>query len=188
MTFAYDTGWRISEISGLTWAHVNRPEGIVRLEAGDTKNDEGRTVCMDEKLKEVFKHQWQKRSNLLPYVFLNEAGTDKIKRFNKAWKTACTKAGIGIRLFHHFRRTAVRNMVRAGTPERVAMMVSGHKTRSVFRRYNIVSEADLKLAAQRQEAYLQAQTGTIAGTMVNSDLKTHLNKSQNQPSFRNMRL
>ena len=53
----HDTGWRISEISGLTWAHVNRPEGIVRLEAGDTKNDEGRTVCMDEKLKEVFKHQ-----------------------------------------------------------------------------------------------------------------------------------
>jgi integrase len=174
VTFGYKTGWRIGEISELSWSQADLQQGIVRLEAGETKNDEARTVYLDDELKAIFLRQWNTRKDaekVLPYVFLNESGADKIGRFDKAWKTACREAEIGVKLFHDFRRTAVRNMVRSGVPERVAMMVSGHKTRSVFDRYNIVNDADLRLAAKRQEEYLKSQMGTVSGTMADSEPK-----------------
>jgi integrase len=169
ITFGYKVGWRVSELAGLTWKQVDLNQGIVRLEVGETKNDDARTVYLDDELKEIFNQQWELRKangRLLPYVFLNKDGCDRVKRFDKSWKSACKDAGIGVKLFHDFRRTAVRNMVRSGIPERVAMMISGHKTRSVFDRYNIVNDQDLKLAALKQQAYLDSQTGTISGTIV----------------------
>jgi integrase len=157
VTFGYKTGWRLSEITWLTWGQVDLKEGIVRLEVGETKNDEGRIVFMDDETREMFLRRWRNRKRPLPWVFLNADGTDRVKRFYKAWKTACARAGLSGRLFHDLRRTAIRNMVRAAIPERVAMKISGHKTRSVFDRYNIVSEADLRRAAKQLQEHLDKQ-------------------------------
>ena len=150
-------------------ARVDRHQGIVRLEAGETKNDEARTVYLDGELKDIVNQQWEARKRnrvMLPYVFLNWEGSDKVKRFDKAWKTACKDAKIGNRIFHDLRRTAIRNMVRSGISESVAMMISGHKTRTVFERYNITSDADLIEAARKHAAYLDSQAGTVSGTIV----------------------
>jgi len=164
-TFGYKTGWRRSEITGLTWKQVDLKQGIVRLEPGVSKNKEARTIYLDDELTEMFQILWKDRKSALPRVFLNKSGTDRVKTFDKAWRTGCKKAGIGVKLFHDLRRTAVRNMVRSGTPERVAMMISGHKTRSIFDRYNIVDNTYLRLAAQRQAEYLESKMGTISGTI-----------------------
>jgi integrase len=171
LTFAYKTGWRVSEVTGLTWPQVDLKGGIVRLEVGTTKNKEARIFYLDEELMEVFRAQFANRQLGCPYVFHRDGR--KIKEFRKSWSRACREAKIGKMLFHDFRRTAVRNMVRAGIPERVAMMVSGHKTRTVFDRYNIVSPDDLKQASGKMETYLRAQktaTGTVSGTV--RDLRT----------------
>jgi integrase len=184
MTFAYKVGWRLSEIMMLTWSQVDLNQGIVRLEVGETKNQQGRTVYLDEELRRVFGEQAERRKrsgSITPFVFTNRQGKDRIRYFRDSWAQACRSAGlfhfgeggkkIPTKLFHDFRRTAVRNMIRAGIPERVAMMITGHKTRSVFDRYNIVSDSDLRLAAAKQEAYLQTQLGTLSGTIV--DFRGH---------------
>ncbi len=157
ITFGYKLGWRVSEITSLTWSQVDRIQGIVRLEVGETKNDEGRTVYLDTELKEIINTQWDLRKQsqrVLHCVFPNRTGTDHIKDFRFQWNKAFKDAKVERKLFHDLRRTAVRNMVRAGIPEGVAMKISGHKTRSVFERYNIVSGTDLKEAAFKQEKYL----------------------------------
>ena len=124
----------------------------------------------------------KKGQHIVPYVFPNRNGDEGIRDFRRAWSTACCKAGLTRRLFRDLRRTAVRNMVRSGIPERVAMMISGHKTRSVFERYNIVSDTDLIIAAQKQEAYLKTQVGTNPGTVVNIKSIEGFNRKRLNPS------
>jgi integrase len=166
-SFAYLTGWRIdSEVLSLEWRQVDFGAGEVRLDPGKTKNGEGRTFPMTRELREVLEQQRTITENLqrqlkvvCPRVF-HRSGRP-IKSFRVAFRSACVEAGCPGRVLHDFRRTAVRNLVRAGIPERVAMQMTGHKTRSVFERYNIVSAGDLREAAKR----LDAATGTILGTI-----------------------
>jgi integrase len=161
ISFAYYTGCRKGEILGLRWNQVDLSERVVRLEPGETKNDEGRTIFLAQELYEVLAFQKQMHDQLFPkspWVF-SRLG-EPIRDFRWSWESACTKAGLvnadgePEKLFHDLRRTGVRNLIRAGVPERVAMAISGHKTRAVFDRYNIVSESDLRDAARRMGDYL----------------------------------
>lgn len=152
------TGWRRGEVPDLKWSNVDLQESIVSLDVGTTKNEEGSVVYMTEELKTLLESQWEERKSsgkLSLYVFPNESRRNRIikTRFNRAWRKACERAGHPEKLFHDLRRTAVRNMVRAEIPERVAMMISGHKTRSIFDLYNIVDDKDLRQAAHKMEAY-----------------------------------
>jgi integrase len=168
-TFAYITGWRIdSEIPSLEWRQVDFGAGEVRLDPGKTKNGQGRTFPMTRDLRELLDQQRVITENLqrklkvvCPRVFVFHRVGQPIKSFRVAFRTACRETGCPGRIPHDFRRTAVRNLVRAGIPERVAMQMTGHQTRSVFERYNIVSAGDLREAAKR----LDAVTGTISGTI-----------------------
>jgi integrase len=161
--FGYQVGWRKGEIASLLWADVDAD--VIRLRPEHSKNGEGRSVPLRdgqskatdigliiERRRLVRTFDGASGPQLSAYVF--HCGGSPIGDLRKAWATACKKAGLDGMLFHDLRRTAVRNMVRAGVPERVAMEISGHRTRSIFDRYNIVNERDKQDAMQRTQDYL----------------------------------
>jgi integrase len=169
ISFAYITGWRIrSEVLPLQWRNVDFEAGRVMLDAGTTKNDQARTFPFTSDLRVLLEEQKAKadelkqKGTICPWVF-NRDGL-RIKTFRRSWKTACRLAGVPGRIPHDFRRTAVRNLVRAGIPERVAMTMTGHKTRAVFERYNIVSEGDLDMAARKLDEASQRLEPESAST------------------------
>jgi integrase len=206
LALGFWTGMRRAEILGLQWRQVDFIAGSITLRAGETKNDDGRTIPIAAPLRGLLLEQRNKRQPGCDYVCfrLDRRGVArKIGNFRKIWQSRCVKLGLGkmepagetlteVRsdrphakpkpkmvyqgtLFHDLRRSAVRNLVRSQVPEKVAMAISGHKTRAVFDRYNIVSENDLAKAGRQLEAYFESgdKTGTECTEMQQSDSLVH---------------
>ncbi len=173
------TGWRKSELRSRQWRHIDFGAGWLRLEPEETKNREGRMFPLIPELRAVLEAQrvrveaiQKATGQVIPWVFCRDDGAP-VGDFKKAWRTAWIEAGFSAtavltadgtprrkdgtpvalktptKLLHDFRRTAVRNLIRAGIPETVAMKVTGHRTRAVFQRYAIVEEGMLQEAGER---------------------------------------
>jgi len=189
LTMGYLTGMRKREVLNLRWEQVNIFERKITLHAGDTKNRKPRVIYLAGELYDCLRNQLILKERAWPdceYVFFREALSPEgkleaqpIRNFMAAWRTACGKAKLSGKVFHDLRRSGVRNLVRSGVSETVAMKISGHKTRSIFQRYNITNEEDLKQAAQRLDTHLKEIeesrptkiTGTNPGTISDSRAK-----------------
>ncbi len=167
VNFAYWTGWRIAQICEITWAMVKIKDRLISAPGRITKNSKSHTIYMNDPILEIIQERRSERNLGCPYVF-HRTG-HQINDFRFVWNKACRGAGLGYGyktskeyvekwaskfkpgpVFHDFRRTAVRNLIRSGVTENVAMKITGHKTRSVFDRYDIVTPDDLRLAAEKQ--------------------------------------
>jgi len=127
-------------------------------------------IPIEGELAELIERRWQARevvwrtraTFLSPLVF--HRGGKPLGDFRKAWAKAYDKAGCLGKLLHDLRRTAGRNMIRPGVPQSVAMSISGHRTISMFPRYNVTSDADQREAFRRVEKHLaeQPKKATVA--------------------------
>lgn len=165
---AYITGWRMkSELLTRQWRHVDlNGKGWLRIDAGEAKDaTAGREFQFTTWLREVLERQRKFVSKvekltktIIPWVFCRSDGV-RIYRFYEPWRDACTAAGIQ-RIPHDFRRTAVRNLERAGVPRTTAMAMIGHKTESIYRRYSIVHQAMLEMGTSKLDALQKSQRGS----------------------------
>jgi integrase len=152
LEFAYYSGWRRNEILLLTWDDVDLAGGVIRLSPQRSKTRTGRVLPISTPLRAVLKRRQRLRTKSGNRVFQRDGVP--VRRWRVALRDACRAANVPHRLLHDCRRTAARNLVRAGVPERVAMLLTGHKTRAVFDRYNIVNEQELMTAGERLAAYV----------------------------------
>ena len=154
------TGWRKGELLSRSWRHVNLNDGWLRLEPGETKNGEARMFPLSAaNLRAVFETQHQQKietekrtGRIVEALFFNYDSGEPIRDFRGAWAGACKRAGCPDMIFHDLRRTAARNLVRAGVAEPVAMRLTGHLTSSIFQRYAIVDETMLIEGADKLSA------------------------------------
>jgi integrase len=155
---AYLTGMRKGELLAIRWAQVDFDTGLIALEKDETKNDEARNVpILRGDMRDLLlaaKAQCDGRWPNCAFAF-SRSGL-QIRDFRRSWREACVRASVPELNFHDLRRTAVRNMRRAGVPQVVRMKISGHKTDSMERRYNIVDTDDISVARALMEQRLTA--------------------------------
>lgn len=155
----YHVGARLGELRSLTWPQVDLPAAEIRLSGDQTKTGKPRTLPIFGEMDTVLQMERERRLthekySAVPWVFAFK--NRQVGEHLKGWKEACAKVGVPQLHFHDLRRSAIRNMERAGIPRSVAMQISGHRTESVYRRYDIVSQRDLQRAAARMEEYFKA--------------------------------
>jgi integrase len=148
---------------------------VIRLRPEIAKNKDGRVIIIVGELENTIARRQAERVESCPYVFHRHG--NRIKHYNRAWRTAREKAGLPGKLMHDNRRTAARNMDRAGVPRQVAKQITGHKTDSMYNRYNIVNEKDVRESMAQTQAYLAAQQSGQ-----NLDKISELKNSSSQPA------
>jgi integrase len=161
--FAWLTGMRKSEIASLRWHSV--ADGVLILEGKHAKTKRPRMLPLEGELGELIERRRAARLVMRPdgTTELNErifhrADGRPVKSFGNAWRNACAAAGLAPgKLFHDLRRSAARNMIRAGVPQHICMLITGHETASMFRRYAISEESDLREALRRTQEHLKTQ-------------------------------
>jgi integrase len=147
---AFDTGMRLREILNLTWKQLDLREHTIRLEAADTKTEQPRVVVLTKRVVEAL--TGLPRHIRSEYVFANPKTGGPWRDIRKTFHRACRAAKLKGLWFHDLRRSFVTRARRLGIPESVCMRMTGHRTRSVFERYNIISEDDLRTAVGKLEA------------------------------------
>lgn len=158
--FAYITGWRKNAVATLEWSDVR--DGNIYLRGVKSKNGKpyyvpvvGELVQLIERRKEL--RSVKTDSGVLLSAIVFHRGGDPIVEFRKAWKSACKKADCEGRIFHDLRRSAARNLIRSGVTKDVCKQVGGWKTDSMFTRYNVTAEEDLRDAMQKVTKYNEAE-------------------------------
>ena len=159
LDLAYYSGWRKQEILGLTWDEIDEAGGVIRLSPARSKTLVGRILPISQPISEALARRRARRDPDSLLVFHRDGIA--VRRWRTAWRTACQAAGVPTRFLHDCRRTAARNLIRANVPERVAMLLTGHKSRAIFDRYNIINEQELLDAGDQLVEYLAQQAQAL---------------------------
>lgn len=160
----YHTGMRFGEIVGLTWDRVNLKEGYFNLTAENTKTSEPRHVYFNDTVREILDRV--SRIRFLEHSFVFTYRGKPIRSIKVALASALKKAKIEDFRFHDLRHTFNTNIRRAGVEKTVIMKLTGHKTDSMFRRYNTVDSWDAREAMKRFDALLESQRPSTASIVL----------------------